>query len=228
MAWIESHDDIWEHHKTLKLMRVLNISDVAAVGHLHSLWHFVLRNAWRDANLEPWGIEGVEAAARWRGDCGVFFAAMQEIGYLDDFEAHGWSERAGKLVQDRIYNEERRKNVTLRRKADATVPYRTQPNPTVPNLTITDTAPRLVFCPPTLDQVEAYCKERGKGVDPQAWMNHYTSNGWKVGKNSMKNWQAAVRTWEKNSYGTNQGGSGASTVRTQPTEGKYANLERKA
>jgi hypothetical protein len=59
-------------------------------------------------------------------------------------------------------------------------------------------------------------------------MNHYTSNGWKVGKNSMKNWQAAVRTWEKNSYGTNQGGRGESHVRTQPTEGKYASLERKA
>ena len=52
---------------------------------------------------------------------------------------------------------------------------------------------------PTLEQVTQYCQERGKGVDPNKWMDHYTANGWKVGKNPMKDWKAAVRTWEKNS-----------------------------
>jgi predicted phage replisome organizer len=55
------------------------------------------------------------------------------------------------------------------------------------------------FTPPTLDEVTAYCKERKNNVDPQKWMDYYTSNGWKVGKNSMKDWKAAVRTWERNS-----------------------------
>lgn len=50
--------------------------------------------------------------------------------------------------------------------------------------------------PPTLEQVKAYCIERGNNVNPQKFIDFYTSNGWKVGKNSMKNWQAAVRTWE--------------------------------
>lgn len=54
------------------------------------------------------------------------------------------------------------------------------------------------FVRPTLDEVAAYCKERKNDVDPEKWMNHYESNGWKVGKNPMKNWQAAVRTWERN------------------------------
>jgi hypothetical protein len=53
------------------------------------------------------------------------------------------------------------------------------------------------FKPPTLEEVQAYCKERNNKVDAERWMNHYTSNGWKVGKNSMKDWKAAVRTWEK-------------------------------
>lgn len=53
------------------------------------------------------------------------------------------------------------------------------------------------FTPPTIDEVEAYCRERKNNVNAQKWFDHYTSNGWKVGKNSMKDWKAAVRTWEE-------------------------------
>lgn len=53
------------------------------------------------------------------------------------------------------------------------------------------------FQKPTIAEVAAYCQERAKGVDPQAWLDHYEANGWKVGKNPMKNWRAAVRTWER-------------------------------
>lgn len=53
------------------------------------------------------------------------------------------------------------------------------------------------FQKPTLEEVTAYCKERGNNVDPQTWLDFYTSNGWKVGSNSMKDWKAAVRTWER-------------------------------
>ena len=53
------------------------------------------------------------------------------------------------------------------------------------------------FKPPTLEQVREYCQERGNSVDPEAWMDFYTSKGWMVGKNKMKDWKAAVRTWEK-------------------------------
>lgn len=52
------------------------------------------------------------------------------------------------------------------------------------------------FSPPAIEEVKAYCEERKNGIDPQAWMNHYQSKGWMIGKNKMKDWQAAVRTWE--------------------------------
>lgn len=52
------------------------------------------------------------------------------------------------------------------------------------------------FVPPTLDDVTAYCTERGNGIDPQRFIDYYQSNGWKVGKNPMKDWKAAVRNWE--------------------------------
>jgi hypothetical protein len=56
-------------------------------------------------------------------------------------------------------------------------------------------APRA-FTRPTLEEVRAYCQERHNLVDPEAWLNHYTANGWRVGRNPMKDWRAAVRTWE--------------------------------
>lgn len=53
------------------------------------------------------------------------------------------------------------------------------------------------FKPPTVDEVREYCKERRNKVDPERFIDHYTANGWKVGKNPMKDWKAAVRTWER-------------------------------
>ncbi len=52
--------------------------------------------------------------------------------------------------------------------------------------------------PPALNEVESYCKERGNSIDPQKWYDHYTANGWMVGRTKMKDWRAAVRTWERN------------------------------
>nr|DAS73304.1 MAG TPA: DnaD like replication protein [Caudoviricetes sp.] len=62
------------------------------------------------------------------------------------------------------------------------------------------TTKRKRFEKPTLSEIKEYCIERNNNVDAQHFFDYYESNGWKVGKNSMKNWQAAVRTWEKNSY----------------------------
>lgn len=59
---------------------------------------------------------------------------------------------------------------------------------------------RKRFVKPTLSEIEQYCIERNNNVDAQHFYDHYESNGWKVGKNSMKDWKAAVRTWEKNNY----------------------------
>lgn len=53
------------------------------------------------------------------------------------------------------------------------------------------------FKAPTFEEVKAYCTERDNHVDPQRFMNYYQANGWKVGKNGMKDWRAAVRTWER-------------------------------
>ena len=53
------------------------------------------------------------------------------------------------------------------------------------------------FKKPSLEDVRAYCFERNNTVSPEAFIAFYESNGWKVGKNPMKDWRAAVRTWEQ-------------------------------
>ena len=52
------------------------------------------------------------------------------------------------------------------------------------------------FVPPTYEQVAEYCLSRGNGINPQRFIDFYQSKGWMVGKNKMKDWKAAVRTWE--------------------------------
>lgn len=140
MAWIEAHDDIWEHYKVLKLCEILKIQDVQAVGHLISLWHFVLRNSWKSADLSAWGDLGIEKAARWRGEPGKFVKALRTCVFLDECKAHGWMERAGRLVYDRFRKEKERSKCIRRLSrtksglSKATLPNPTQPNRTVPKL----------------------------------------------------------------------------------------------
>lgn len=53
---------------------------------------------------------------------------------------------------------------------------------------------------PTLEEIEAYCKERGSNINPSAFFDYYERNGWIYGKNKtpIKDWKACVRTWERN------------------------------
>ena len=67
-----------------------------------------------------------------------------------------------------------------------------------------ETPKRSRFVPPTLEDVKAYCSERGNNVDAERFINYYTAVGWQVGKNKMKDWKAAVRTWEKREFTTDQ------------------------
>ena len=69
---------------------------------------------------------------------------------------------------------------------------------------------RVRFKKPNVDEVGDYCIERNNGINPQAFVDYYEANGWKVGRNPMKDWKASVRTWEQSrkekSRSKNQGG----------------------
>ena len=75
------------------------------------------------------------------------------------------------------------------------------------------------FIKPTLEEIEKYCSERNSEVNATRFFNYYEAIGWKVGKNSMKDWKAAVRTWEQN-Y-NDKGGANNATNSTNTQSDRY-------
>lgn len=84
------------------------------------------------------------------------------------------------------------------------------------------------FKPPSVDEVQAYCNERQNGIQAFKFVNFYQSKGWKVGNQAMKDWKAAIRTWEQknkengqsNNNNSNNGFSSYSGNTTMGTGGK--------
>lgn len=61
-----------------------------------------------------------------------------------------------------------------------------------------DKPKRKKFVIPTVEEVQAYCDERGNNIDAQHFIDYYSARGWMLGKNHIKDWKACVRTWERN------------------------------
>lgn len=75
------------------------------------------------------------------------------------------------------------------------------------------------FAPPSVEEVVSYCRERKNGVDAQRFVDFYASKGWRVGNNPMKDWKAAVRTWEDRDKET-QAASAKGIMQHTPTPAK--------
>ncbi|MEE0130695.1 MAG: DUF6291 domain-containing protein [Clostridium sp.] len=78
------------------------------------------------------------------------------------------------------------------------------------------------FAPPTLENVSGYCREMGyTNVDAARFIDFYTSNGWMVGKNRMKDWKAAVRNWDRREKNPQRQDGGAEVAK----KNRFHNLE---
>lgn len=75
------------------------------------------------------------------------------------------------------------------------------------------------FVKPTIEEVKTYCLERNNSVDPEAFISFYESKGWMIGKNKMKDWKAAVRTWERSRKESGQNST--------PKKNKFDNFEQR-
>lgn len=83
------------------------------------------------------------------------------------------------------------------------------------------------FTPPSVTEVSDYVAEKGYHIDPEAFVDFYQSKGWKVGKDSMKDWKAAVRTWAKRETKTPKL-KNAPSMSHGYTEDEWAELRRRA
>jgi DnaD/phage-associated family protein len=112
MAWIESHQDLPKHWKTKRLMRILNISGPLAVGHLHFLWYWAVDYA-QDGEITQYTPYDIADASGWEGDAEAFFNALIEAGFIDVIDdryfLHDWYDYAGKLIEYRKKDAERKR-----------------------------------------------------------------------------------------------------------------------
>jgi hypothetical protein len=128
MAWIESHQDLRTNPKTRRAARALEITPVHLIGHLHALWWWALDHA-EDGNISAFDAEDLADAAEWDGDAGRFFKALhgcgpgEKAGFIEHdglygnpedgarapVVLHDWWEYAGKLVERRRSDRERKR-----------------------------------------------------------------------------------------------------------------------
>ncbi|MBW7453864.1 hypothetical protein ACFOLF_12365 [Paenibacillus sepulcri] len=162
MAWIELHQSLWTHRKTVILSAYLDINETYAAAHLARFWTWALDNA-QDGDLTGLPDKVIAFGAGWLGDANVFVTSLIDSGWLDDsgdgLIIHDWDDYAGRLIEKRVANKERMRNARANKstraapvqrtnetrdetdvaRAGATVPYPTVPNQTEPKDTTTTT-----------------------------------------------------------------------------------------
>lgn len=221
MAYLNVDLDYFDHPKTIKLIGLLGPGTAeipirlwCRTGKFHS----------KDGCLDGFTDQAIEVFVGWHGKPGQCVDALVKTGFLEKLEntylvvdwrehnGHLWTlkKRNKKVAQNRW--KRLRQNVSDTQSAVDTsgknvVDHELNSGVPLSSPFLTTPIPSKSrgWTPPTLDEVKSYCRERiGEGkapVNSEAWYSHYESNGWMVGKNKMKNWKAAICSWEHNSFG---------------------------
>ena len=152
MAWIESHQELARHPKTKKLARLLGVTLPTAIGHLHLLWWWAMDYA-QDGDLSKYDEYDIADACSWEGEARRLLNSLIESEFIDETDGglviHDWHEYAGRLIEKREQNKERKKKSRARHAPvtrpsqenssdanDGHAPVTGLPNLTIPNQTI--------------------------------------------------------------------------------------------
>lgn len=120
MAWLESHQSLLNHHKTRKAARMLEMPRVHLCGHLHALWWWAIDYA-EDGDVTAFDAADLADASEYTGDAEAFIAALTDCGpggkhgFLERTDdgrlvIHDWYEYAGKLIERRKADRERKQS----------------------------------------------------------------------------------------------------------------------
>ncbi len=127
MAWIESHQTLSKHKKTLRAAGLLKCDKHKLIGHLHELWWWGLDNVTSyDGDLGDLSDYEIALAAEWDGDPTEFVQAITEAGFIDEENGgrylHDWYDYAGKLIERREANAERMRQRRAEKRARKRAP----------------------------------------------------------------------------------------------------------
>jgi hypothetical protein len=215
IPWIKVEATLPHKPEVMRMAAQLDTSEHAVVGHLVAFW------IWCDGNLVghcptfSGTVSGIDRVA----GCSGFTQAMIDAGWLrhdgKQFEVVHFERHLAQSAKTRAFEAERKRrqrgdrdNVpeSLGQRRD-NVPKKPGPeerredknrgNTETQGLQGTAPPARVSFRRPTVADVAEYATSICADMDPQSFVDHYTSNGWRVGKASMKDWKAAVRNWAK-------------------------------
>lgn len=191
MPYLNLDPNYPEHPKTIKLIAWLGeLGDAIPIR----LWAYCARIHPKDGHMKGYSEDAVETVIRWRGEQKKAVNGLIAAGFIrktkSGFICTDWRQHQGHLE---AFSRRGRAAAKARwnKYATSIAKPKTSNAPAVPSLPTT----------PTVEDVRSYCLERQNGVDPQRWHDFYSAKGWLIGKSKMKDWKAAVRTWERSEEG---------------------------
>jgi len=222
--------------KLKALQSLLQCGFPQTIGLLELLWNFTGQHS-PQGNIGKWSDVEIAGACEWDGDPEVFVQALVTSRFLDAHPhhrlvVHDWEEHCPRWVKAVVKKLELKGGEGFIANGDCSTDYRadyraayesdcnelesgmTEPtveatlHPTPPNPSKKSTK-KSTFQKPTVQEVAAYCRERRNGVDPEQFWDHHEARDWKLNRGvPMKDWKAAVRTWERNSFNTKKATNG--------------------
>jgi len=215
IPWIKIETSLPRKPEVMRLAELLDIDEFAVVGHLVCFW------SWVDENVSPEcpSVSGTKRGLDRVAGRDGFTTAMIEVGWLvmedgkvtiPHLEYHLSSGAKTRAFEQRKKAEQRKqgqssgkcpdKSGTTQGQKQGPEEIREEKNRLVIQTQGpqgTPKAAREFFRKPSVQDVAEYATGICANVDPQAFYDHYQSNGWRVGKAAMKDWKAAVRNWAK-------------------------------
>lgn len=210
--WIKVREDIHEDPAVIAMALRLDERPETVVGFCVRFWSWVSRQC-HAGSVTNVTLVSLERLLNVPG----FLHALCDVGWLEYRDDEGqpvieipkFERHLSQGAKARALAAERKRSQRTQCHAPVTKVSRSQRDESVTReekrreeciTTLTSSNTAAKSKQPTVEDVRAYCEERGNRVDPQAWFDHYQSNGWMVGKVPMKDWKAAVRTWERSSF----------------------------
>jgi hypothetical protein len=224
------------HPKFKSLAKALKLNQYEAVGILESIWMMACQFAGDDGDLSRFNPQEIADWMDWRGDSKELIDALVACRWLDSIggslKVHDWLDHRPHYLKDRSRKQQAPKRTG---KASAgtngfqEIPGSSGKAPGVSDPSLVQSSPVQSsqksngtgkrFTPPSVDEVQRYAKEVGLTIDPEAFVDHYQSVDWMVGRKRMKDWQAAVRKWSRNQNNFRS----TSTIHPPKEELKYVN-----
>lgn len=172
--------------------------------------------------------DGVIVIKHWRLHNNLTSSRYTETKYLEDkarlfLKDNGsYSENEGNLIDDTHYIEIGKRQTIQRRDIDET-------KTTIDKNRLDKNSKEksTKFVPPTLEEVQEYCRTRGNKVNAEQFIDYYAARGWKLKSGTMKDWKAAVRTWERNGYDDRPAKKETKFNSFEQRDYNYSDLERK-